>query len=197
MSSTYAGTDVFPATITIPDDGDAATASSVNAAFEGLADRTTYLKANEGPALKELFFDGSAGTFNALTSTTSSTFVDVTDASIGSSGIMTLATTTVVGDIILVDARWHGAKSAACVIRFRMMFSENGGAFAELDSSADLEDSDAVTAVTPVFTCASRRVVVTAGSFRLKFQLSVDAGAATVYFHEPWSVRVSIFRPAA
>lgn len=45
MSTTYAGTATYPATITTPDDGDPANVLSVNPAFEGLADRTAYLKA--------------------------------------------------------------------------------------------------------------------------------------------------------
>lgn len=44
MSSTYAGSNIYPTSITEPSDGDAVTAASVNAAIEGLADRSTYLK---------------------------------------------------------------------------------------------------------------------------------------------------------
>lgn len=46
MSGTYSGNDAFPTSITIPSDGDARAASSVNAALEALADRTVYLKSN-------------------------------------------------------------------------------------------------------------------------------------------------------
>lgn len=46
MSSTYAGNPAtFPATVTIPDDGDARNAASVNVPLEGLADRTANLNA--------------------------------------------------------------------------------------------------------------------------------------------------------
>jgi hypothetical protein len=45
MSTTYAGANVFPVGITIPSDGDAENASSVNVPIEALADRTVYLKA--------------------------------------------------------------------------------------------------------------------------------------------------------
>lgn len=44
MSTTYAGTDVFPITITLPADGDPPVVASVNVPLEGLADRTAYLK---------------------------------------------------------------------------------------------------------------------------------------------------------
>ncbi len=44
MSTTYAGTATFPASITIPSDGDTRDAASVNVGAEGLADRTVYLK---------------------------------------------------------------------------------------------------------------------------------------------------------
>ena len=44
MSHLYNGADSYPASITLPDDLDAADAASVNVALEGLADRTRYLK---------------------------------------------------------------------------------------------------------------------------------------------------------
>jgi hypothetical protein len=44
MSSTYAGANAFPASFTIPDDGDAENASTVNVPLEALADRTVYLQ---------------------------------------------------------------------------------------------------------------------------------------------------------
>lgn len=43
MSHTYGGLDLFPALLTMPDDGDAADAASVNVSLEGLADRTVFL----------------------------------------------------------------------------------------------------------------------------------------------------------
>lgn len=43
MSSGYNGVDAYPVTLTIPSDGDAANASSINTPIEGLADRTTNL----------------------------------------------------------------------------------------------------------------------------------------------------------
>jgi hypothetical protein len=44
MGHAYAGADSFPTDYTIPDDGDARTAASVDVAFEALGDRTIYLK---------------------------------------------------------------------------------------------------------------------------------------------------------
>jgi hypothetical protein len=41
----YAGTATYATTIDLPDDGDAASASSVDVPLEGLADRTEFLKA--------------------------------------------------------------------------------------------------------------------------------------------------------
>lgn len=43
MSTLYGGANAFPGLLVIPADGDPRDALSVNAAFEGLADRTTYL----------------------------------------------------------------------------------------------------------------------------------------------------------
>lgn len=45
MSHTYPGIDAFPTSITEPDDGDDVDAASVQPIAEGIADRTTYLKA--------------------------------------------------------------------------------------------------------------------------------------------------------
>jgi hypothetical protein len=64
MSSQYAGDpDAFPSDFTIPDDGDAQDASSVNVAFEALGDRTAYL-ATKGLRVQVFTFNAS-GTFNA------------------------------------------------------------------------------------------------------------------------------------
>lgn len=46
MSSQYAGANVFPSDFTIPDDGEAENAASVNVALEALGDRTKFLKSN-------------------------------------------------------------------------------------------------------------------------------------------------------
>lgn len=42
--STYAGADIFPDELELPDDGTVKDAMSVNVPFEGLADRTVYNK---------------------------------------------------------------------------------------------------------------------------------------------------------
>jgi hypothetical protein len=69
MSSTYAGTETFAATITIPDDGDPANAASVNAPLEGLADRTVWLReAMKSPAMiacGAMGFVSAAGRFSS------------------------------------------------------------------------------------------------------------------------------------
>lgn len=69
MSSTYSGVDTFPATVTLPDDGDAADAASVDAPMEGLADRTIFLlNQRRRPVLQALgsipFF--TAGAFDQV-----------------------------------------------------------------------------------------------------------------------------------
>jgi hypothetical protein len=51
MSSTYAGANSYPTSVTIPSDGDVKGAASVNVALESLADRTRYLRG---------FVDGSS-----------------------------------------------------------------------------------------------------------------------------------------
>lgn len=54
MSTAYTGNPAtFPATIQIPDDGDAENAASVNVAFEGLADQTANIRAHS-PRLRTL-----------------------------------------------------------------------------------------------------------------------------------------------
>lgn len=45
MTTTYSGANAFPTSITLPADGEAPVVASVNVPMEGLADRTTYLKA--------------------------------------------------------------------------------------------------------------------------------------------------------
>jgi hypothetical protein len=197
MSHTYAGTNTYPANVTLPDDGDARTASSVNAALEGLADRTTYLNARRSE-IQEVFYAGSAvDSYSVLTTTTSSTYVDVTDATVGTAGILTLATTTIANDIIVIDARARLNLANAGEIAYgKMQFSENGGAWADLPGSGlAVRYEDAADAVkSQAF--AVRRVVVAAGTFRLKFLIKNTGGVNTVGFAEAWSVRCTVIRPA-
>lgn len=91
MSTTYAGDETnFPASITIPSDGDTKPAASVNVALEGLADRTAYLL-DRDPAVA---FHADPGLAFA---STSATLVDVTgltttigDCKVGDKLLMTL-----------------------------------------------------------------------------------------------------------
>jgi hypothetical protein len=64
VSSTYNGANTFPVSITIPSDGDLATAGSVNVSLEALADRTVNLQgfvtgANPGATLVNPIFIGT------------------------------------------------------------------------------------------------------------------------------------------
>jgi hypothetical protein len=65
MSSTYNGTDAFPVAITIPSDGDLASAASVGVGFQGLADRTTYLNGRTGKLALNNTWSGQ-NTFNGF-----------------------------------------------------------------------------------------------------------------------------------
>ncbi len=55
MSTTYGGTNTYPALITLPSDGDTRDAASVNTGLEALADRTEYLRA-QFPGLADSMF---------------------------------------------------------------------------------------------------------------------------------------------
>lgn len=68
MSSPYNGANTFPVTITIPSDGDLATAASVNVSLEALADRTVNLQGflngtNAGPSLLNPTLSGTLTIF--------------------------------------------------------------------------------------------------------------------------------------
>jgi hypothetical protein len=78
MPTTYSGADSFPASVTIPSDGDLRNASSVNPAFEGLADRTHFLKVRlpEHHVNYHVETNDDPTTWTAWDSVTTATWVD-------------------------------------------------------------------------------------------------------------------------
>lgn len=59
MSSAYAGNPVYPASVTLPDDGEPSHAVAVNVSFKALGDRTAYLKQTQAAVA------GAATTFTS------------------------------------------------------------------------------------------------------------------------------------
>ncbi len=53
--TTYAGNDVYPASVTVPDDGDDEDVASILVAVEGTLDRTTNLNAHKAPIASPTF----------------------------------------------------------------------------------------------------------------------------------------------
>lgn len=103
MPSTYNGNDAFPTGITIPSDGDDVEASSFNPAYEGLADRTVFLKNRLGdhfertinwqdyddtswPPVLQWTSSAAAGSFTHVTDA-SSTPVQIQSAAVPSPGL--------------------------------------------------------------------------------------------------------------
>src|SRR5262245_33734644 len=90
MSTTYAGDPTnYPTSITVPSDGDDPDAASVNAALEGLADRTAALNAKVSAYSHN--FDNDVGTIFSTSSVSptwesaesSGVYVDIPDCKIG------------------------------------------------------------------------------------------------------------------
>ena len=67
MPSTINGSDSYPASLTIPSDGDARNAASVDGAFSALADRTTYAKARLDEGVRTIKHYADAATLRAET----------------------------------------------------------------------------------------------------------------------------------
>jgi hypothetical protein len=97
MSHNYAGANVFPATIAMPDDGDPRNASSVNVPHEALADRTVYLKTRFDVLPNQIVSVVGSGLGNP------SVFGDFTaNGQIG--GLAAISGAVVeIGDLIIVD----------------------------------------------------------------------------------------------
>jgi hypothetical protein len=107
MPSNYAGNNAaFVANIQIPSDGDDKPAASVNAALEGLADRSAYLKAllngiHSFATIKEGIFTGLAQVFQSpLVMDPGGYFVDLEAAA---ANVDTTYDLTADGNIIIVD----------------------------------------------------------------------------------------------
>ncbi len=92
MSTVYAGSETFPTSATIPDDGDDLTAASADVPFEALLDRTEWLKTHGILAAYQ-----SAGAEGGILFTWTST------ATVEGPGVVTVPNCRV-GDVVLVTA---------------------------------------------------------------------------------------------
>lgn len=117
MSHTYTDAAVFDSAITLPDDGDQITASSVNVALEALADRTRALSQRVLVADIYSLFSDASGLIASTCETLSYTKADEY-ASIPCSGSNAVIKA---GDKLVVDMRCHAVITAAQAIGSAML----------------------------------------------------------------------------
>jgi len=182
MPTPYAGANSFPADITIPSDGDAKPAASVNAAVEGLADRTQYLKAH-GLIATAHYAD------NALAFTTASaTYVDF-DASfftsIGSCQVGDVLLITLTAALSIVTATFTG--TAALVVT-------DGGVDHVLPPQVIFGNVFSVSAPATPTTFTVKYVVTAAGTVSVRAQVKND-GTHGSNATAPASITVLQVRP--
>lgn len=114
MSSTYAGDpDNYPTEITIPSGGDLVAAASVNAALEGLADRTAALSKLRLVDVVVSKSDDAASAHNATTTATpTGSFANVTK-------LLDL-TDLEVGDVVEISCAFYAQTSATGGVYLRL-----------------------------------------------------------------------------
>ena len=117
MSHSYTDAAVFDSAITLPDDGDQMTASSVNVALEALADRTRALSQRVLAADIYSLFSDASGPVGATCETLS--YTEAAEyASIPCSGANAVIKA---GDKLVVDMRCHAVITAAQAIGSAML----------------------------------------------------------------------------
>jgi hypothetical protein len=106
MSTLYAGADTYPTDIAVLDDGDDASAAGIGAAaFEGLADRTTYLKARLTKFVSGYGFWSDDGSANPIATSVSPAAVYTKVSEVTMTGL-------VPADLLDIDADIHVAGTA-------------------------------------------------------------------------------------
>lgn len=168
MSSTYAGNSAsYPTNITIPSDGDDMDAASVNAAFEGLADRTARLKES---SLRGVDFTGAAtAAVGALTT------------------VANAALNVAIGDVVMVWMTLHVSPSGGNTINYEFDFTHP-----DLTSVSPFPENNTSTTeinLTRVFKFTATQT----GAYEAAIHVSASAG--TVDVHAPGtSVLMQVYR---
>lgn len=183
MSTLYAGANTFPATIAVLDDGDAADAAGIGAAsFEGLADRTKYLKARHDMYASNGGLWTNDGSSNPIATSTAPTAVYTKVAEV------TMVNLTA-SDQLDVDADIHvsGTNSGDAVVA---LGTDVGGVFTIWDET--IRNLEQTTYGVPVHT----GTIATPGATgTLKVCLFVKAdGADDVSADGPGVLRVRVVR---
>lgn len=190
MSSTYAGNAAsYPANITIPSDGDARDAASVNVALEGLADRTAHLDASrdtlEGQvaALQPQFTSGNgAGTINGGGTSANQKMT-----------LHTSTVTTVVGDVVEVELSGYlsinkGAVAGPMFMTLQLLLNENGGGDTAITHALVSAQWQTVSTTIQVpFCLRGLKTIATAGTLVAKVEATysgdvTDTGALQEFF---------------
>lgn len=202
MSHTYTDAAVFDSAITLPDDGDQITASSVNVALEALADRTRALSQRVLVAdIYSSFSDASgliASTCETLSFTEAAEF-----ASIACSGANAVINA---GDKIVIDLRCHAVITGAQAIGSAMLTGRtttSGGvqiyplaviqAVTEIDNFKDSSGKHIPIAMTGVIEIDDI-VLVGADYVKLGLYGKVSALGGVLRLNKPVWSRVQVWR---
>jgi hypothetical protein len=189
MSSTYAGDPTnYPTDITIPDDGDARDAASVNAAFEGLADRTAWLEVQASGALDfyatsctstapRLEYQNNIEQFTASVIGTTATLSTQADHALA-------VTLCEVGDVLEITAQvvlntdfWPAAGGDEVFVYLAVV--DSGGAnYVPGGFVSRREDGDVIGFGVETVTVSGRYTVDTAGTNTVKLGVQFDSNAA-------------------
>lgn len=188
MPTNYAGNPLnYPTLLQLPSDGDPRSASSVNAALEGLADRTAAL-AKLHLAEVETYGQDDATSSHAAASaalTLTSTFQNV--VAIGSVG------TLQINDVVEVAFSCYVQTSAAAPVYLRIGNSDTP-AFG-LDS-AIVESLNGFTTMTRI-TIHAWLLVTSVLATDLVLQLQAHGDVGTVTMHKGWTTIAKVYRRAS
>lgn len=209
MPTTYNGVNTYPASITLPSDGDRCKASNYNPAWSGLADRTTWLHARIGEAylIKTSSAQGNENADDTLPVTTGGgrTWTGTTyDFTTGHSELISLSAgdAPAAGDIMEVYVNGE-AYASICGTggrhgAVRPFVSENGGGYTKVDGvviNATVSGTASGEYVWPI-AWHILWTVTTGGTWKLAVNGRVNnsGGAPSIQFSDTWRVHVRQWR---
>jgi hypothetical protein len=178
MSSTYAGANTFPATITVLDDGDAANAASVAPALEGLADRTAYLQTRTGS--RRVVAAGGVSGQAADTGYTGTSYTFVSNSSVN---LGTLAA----GDIVIGTFTAEVSGNGDVVAMRAAVF--DGASYQRASREFVVNNGDSDTSTFSIY-----YAVVTGGTGSIRLEVKTDAGLGSVDVSSDFTVQVMVLR---
>lgn len=187
MAHLVYGDNEYPASFTVPDDGDEGYAASVNGAFDALADRTAWANDRLANGVKRIRFVWTTAALKALDATTGDVCV-LLGASDIPAGIYVYSVGPFAMGYSVDDAPWQYASTAVSgAMWFNALYWQIGGATDSIatvgsDGRLTAKGPNAIRSIAGISQQLGEVVISTDGDKPIPDVITVSAAASDIVF---------------